>query len=101
MYRALSSGFLLLLLACDWAGDPYFGECFLCAPYSNQVMVCPTNAQPVSARREAHAFGDIHCLPATWENAPGAQPGAPLVPDDFRSASAASPSVYTLMSIRR
>ncbi len=40
MLRGCGRLFLLLLLACDWAGDPYFGHSPLSHPWSSQVAVC-------------------------------------------------------------
>jgi len=101
MYRFRSVGFLLLLLVCDWAGDPYFGESFLSVPYSNQVMVCPSAAKPDNLRREANGWEHLHCLTLASEQMPGMHRCGPLLPDTNRPPLLIAQSVYVLMSIRR
>jgi len=40
MYRLLSHSFLLFLLVCDWAGDPYHGQSAFSREMSSQVACC-------------------------------------------------------------
>jgi hypothetical protein len=40
MYLAVSRLFLFLVLVCDWAGDPYFGQSLFSRPMSSQQAYC-------------------------------------------------------------
>ena len=40
LYAVLKRFFLLALLACDWAGDPYFGRSPLSRPMASQEAYC-------------------------------------------------------------
>lgn len=42
MCLLLTRSFLLLLLVCDWAGDPYHGQSPLSQPRSSQIYCCPS-----------------------------------------------------------
>jgi hypothetical protein len=99
--RVLSRAFLLLLLACDWAGDPYFGQWVLSPAYANQVMVSPSKPSENGLRREARAFDDLHGLPLIRLDEPVQQSGSGGVHAEVQFTLLSSQSVYVLMSIRR
>jgi hypothetical protein len=50
-HLALSRLFLLLLLACDWVGDPYHGTSPLSRPFSSQEMTCRSLADGYTVKQ--------------------------------------------------
>lgn len=101
MYRIFPSAwYLLLLLTCDWIGDPYFGHSPLSQPFANQVMVSPAKAKLDNERQKVSDFGNAHLLAALGEAA-----GASLWQQGLREVSRTvwltSHSIYILMTIRR
>jgi hypothetical protein len=54
MFLLLSRLFLLLLLAVDWADDPYFGHSPLSRPLSSQDAFCHSLAHRVAVLQAVH-----------------------------------------------
>jgi hypothetical protein len=46
MRPLVARAFLFLLLACDWAGDPYLGRSPLSRPLRSQEVICQTIRLP-------------------------------------------------------
>jgi hypothetical protein len=92
-------GFLLLLLVCDWVGDPHLGRSPLSRRLASQEVVCHTVS--LGAADDWHASrlqppGPGPCL------APEGAPCPLVAPAPAAPGPAASPDrlVYVLRSIR-
>jgi hypothetical protein len=71
MATRLSALFLLLLLVCDWIGDPYFGQSSLSHPLSNQEVSCSSLSCCKGSRVTAlPAGGTDRGMPASTDGWP-------------------------------
>jgi hypothetical protein len=102
LYAVLKRFFLLLLLACDWAGDPYFGQCPLSRPLASQEAYCH------SAIYRAQLFQTIglskqlnhSCLPVTIAFQTSTNVPVTLCSEDRASILSSGGFLYTLMSLQ-
>jgi hypothetical protein len=102
MHCILARLFLLLLLAGDWAWDPFHGHCLFTHDFGSTDAVLFTGPHQLGAHfRSAHEpghylVGDLTALPALGSAVCGApllrRPAAPLLTSD---------RVYALGSILR
>jgi hypothetical protein len=100
MYAGIGRLLLLLLLACDWAVDPYQGTSSLSRPLASTDSYCHSLAHREAALQS--------CLPAL-QGGPGTLPPNLDTPPPPRGRPAQEPTapltplrlVYVLMSLRR
>jgi hypothetical protein len=98
----MRSIFLILLLACDWAGDPYGGTCPWSRCWSSQEMFCHSTVY-----REQLRTATVPDLGPHFFAVPGVEEGDPPILLSYPpqgqadSFSAKAPRIYILMSIRR
>jgi hypothetical protein len=101
MGQKSSHFFLLFLLACDWAGDPYFGNSPLSKPLSSQEVSCHTIGDrtdvfnKIVMTRWANPFlsSAIDWLPASATES--------ALPEPTTVVSADADLTYVFMSIQR
>jgi hypothetical protein len=91
---------LLLLLACDWAGDPYIGRSPLSQPLSSQPVVCHTVRL---TRSVAYPQFDVRPLAVLQADQAQALPQTELQPglSEPGPVPLAERLVYRLRSLRR
>jgi hypothetical protein len=92
--------FLLFLLGCDWAGDPYDGQSPLSQPLGSQEVYCysiehaETIFDVTCEQVKAHAIGDVaYDLPCSTVLASS-------TPPPFCMLNKADP-LYAFMSLQR
>jgi hypothetical protein len=101
MYAAAKVIFLLLLWACDWAGDPYCGNCPWSQAWGNQEITCYS----VHHRKDLNGaflavppLSSLHLTPSADQPAPSplSLPGwdAPI-------PSSGCGLIYVFMNLRR
>jgi hypothetical protein len=100
MNLALKTWLVLLLLACDFAGDPYCGTCPWSRSWGNQEAFCHSNVyrEDVFRACDPAPSVDLSCLPTLHESLPPR-------PNLKGLSSPATPStaarIYALLTIRR
>jgi hypothetical protein len=101
MYASLRFFFLLLLLGCDWAGDPYFGTCPWSRPWSSQEMFCHSTVYRDEIRGACASDAGAHPVSIAEvpdDNLPSLLPNALRGPVTFPDDPAL---IYIFMSIQR
>jgi hypothetical protein len=98
----LSRLFLLLLLAGDWAGDPYFGRSPLSRPMSSQDAFCHSLTFRDDICRAISFTQDGHCPTATAIDAVVSLHGSASLLDCKAAPALPQPaaSLQALMSLR-
>jgi hypothetical protein len=92
--------FLLLLLACDWAFDPYMGRSPLSRPLSSQEVVCRTIHLPGAVELCSLSPLGVNLLAPGGTEAADARPSSGPLPRSVGAGLQGTPLVYLLMSIR-
>ena len=95
MHPAVKGCFLLMLWACDWAGDPYCGTCPWSQAWGNQEVVCRSvhyRAHLSRACIPTPPSPSLAVLPAVLHWYPGWEAPVPLRGPEI---------IYVLMTLRR
>ena len=99
MLAAFARLFLLALLACDWAGDPYFGQSPLSQALGSQEVVC-SSLHCCSGHREASQVSPA-AAQGTGETRPEAVPLHQLTLPPIHPLLTGAERIYVLRSLRR
>jgi hypothetical protein len=101
LYLLLSRFFLLALLACDWASDPYFGRSPLSRPLHSQVAYCHStlyHAQLIQSITSRDL--NFLCLPTTIAFSPSIHAPVARCGEDQAWFLPPGRSLYTFMSLQ-